>query len=917
MRPDLDLESKERNQITNNWIQSITQQHARQGNLKGNSDNSATRKYVQNKSNSSRSHQIMERRRRRSRSAEKYDEAKFRESFEENVVGGNTSAASTPEKTKKKLLERKLKQRLKYGSPLKSASLSELDLNPNSVQHKYANDADRRGSSSSLMTNWLTKHQVSHISNSDQYGPSSMSSTGTVIQMLKESNCSQNNALLEQIASGSSSLPPELQHILIQATHSFVNSKQSVSTVVSQESPDDSRMSREQSKTSQTSLSSSRQSGSRSCETVIDVNSATNHSRHMAQTTPTNISQAKGSHKIARRSINQRQMEYSDTLDTEEEIQLVKRSSYTVRRDVEGKESGGSSGPSNSPTAPAKNNVIDEDNRRAQSLPNENWKVKNVRSNYTAVASTQNSQRHGFHKQNRKHSPMRKTRGTTVNVPHSELPMFQPSSAATTSDDERLIGVVTRARNECQSTRRDHMVEGAGGGRVRRTSYPANSSTLESGAPIDRAKSFEYFPGESFPLQENSSSYEYLPGHMISDRPGTVVSNHPGDEMRAKGEENIDGASIPNSPNIETPPSQVTNGEYSTTTSIQSSSNGDTNGHQRLDNNKKIITSHAPKGHYKKRKQYGLAYEIGTQTNSPNNDLDILSNEMMHKYKHLQNAQLSQTRNFYQKMRRYIEFISTPSNTPSDCILKQRIADRLLQVMTDEEQQLSRVKSLSCQFGNLFVSETAQKEKDNQVGASMTPSPDPTALKDTKVSNSFETDENELAYSNSVESPSQQIAVTTMQDKVNQRKNTNKKASNQTQTVEEEIHVTNDPSLPRASPHYFPTLQNWIGPSKIDHKSPNSNDVEIQKLRIEQMKKLRKEIRKLEKLECIRLNKALGGHEEENNELMRQFQDTHSSFDSLLSDNPGTSFTESTQRITDNQNVPSPHKQGNYNHSKV
>ena len=38
--------------------------------------------------------------------------------------------------------------------------------------------------------------------------------------------------------------------------------------------------------------------------------------------------------------------------------------------------------------------------------------------------------------------------------------------------------------------------------------------TLDS-APIDRAKSFEYFPGESFPLQENSSSYEYLPGIKI------------------------------------------------------------------------------------------------------------------------------------------------------------------------------------------------------------------------------------------------------------------------------------------------------------------------------------------------------------------------------------------------------------------
>ena len=29
----------------------------------------------------------------------------------------------------------------------------------------------------------------------------------------------------------------------------------------------------------------------------------------------------------------------------------------------------------------------------------------------------------------------------------------------------------------------------------------------------DRAKSFEYIPGETFQLQ-NSSSYEYLPGHL-------------------------------------------------------------------------------------------------------------------------------------------------------------------------------------------------------------------------------------------------------------------------------------------------------------------------------------------------------------------------------------------------------------------
>ena len=42
----------------------------------------------------------------------------------------------------------------------------------------------------------------------------------------------------------------------------------------------------------------------------------------------------------------------------------------------------------------------------------------------------------------------------------------------------------------------------------------------------DRAKSFEYIPGETFQLQENSSSYEYLPGHLVSDnRPPTVLNN--------------------------------------------------------------------------------------------------------------------------------------------------------------------------------------------------------------------------------------------------------------------------------------------------------------------------------------------------------------------------------------------------------
>jgi hypothetical protein len=72
------------------------------------------------------------------------------------------------------------------------------------------------------------------------------------------------------------------------------------------------------------------------------------------------------------------------------------------------------------------------------------------------------------------------------------------AAAATTSDDDlQSAELAARLRDR------------------RRPSFPTNTSTLESASHIDRAKSFEYFPGESFPLQENSSSYEYLPGHLV------------------------------------------------------------------------------------------------------------------------------------------------------------------------------------------------------------------------------------------------------------------------------------------------------------------------------------------------------------------------------------------------------------------
>ena len=89
----------------------------------------------------------------------------------------------------------------------------------------------------------------------------------------------------------------------------------------------------------------------------------------------------------------------------------------------------------------------------------------------------------------------------------------EQSSVPTTSDDEDGGG--HRGRRQVEKTRMVDRWTEAGGG-----SWQVDDSTMESTRMVDRAKSFEYFPGESFPvqIQENSSSYEYLPGHLVTDR---------------------------------------------------------------------------------------------------------------------------------------------------------------------------------------------------------------------------------------------------------------------------------------------------------------------------------------------------------------------------------------------------------------
>ena len=60
--------------------------------------------------------------------------------------------------------------------------------------------------------------------------------------------------------------------------------------------------------------------------------------------------------------------------------------------------------------------------------------------------------------------------------------------------------------------------------------------------------------------------------------------------------------------------------------------------------------------------------------------------------------------------------------------------------------------------------------------------------------------------------------------------------------------------------------------SLLSAENLSTVDIEVQKLRVEQMRRLRKELRKLEKLERLRLNKAVGGSPSVDAELMRQIQ---------------------------------------------
>lgn len=58
-------------------------------------------------------------------------------------------------------------------------------------------------------------------------------------------------------------------------------------------------------------------------------------------------------------------------------------------------------------------------------------------------------------------------------------------------------------------------------------------------------------------------------------------------------------------------------------------------------------------------------------------NLDLITLELRDKSKELLTANLAQTKHFFKKLKRYINFLSTPSESVEECRLKQMLATKI------------------------------------------------------------------------------------------------------------------------------------------------------------------------------------------------------------------------------------------------
>ena len=81
------------------------------------------------------------------------------------------------------------------------------------------------------------------------------------------------------------------------------------------------------------------------------------------------------------------------------------------------------------------------------------------------------------------------------------------------------------------------------------------------------------------------------------------------------------------------------------------------------------------------------------------NDPAKLAYHLMDKSNKLHSAHVQQTMTFYSRLKEYITFISTPSQSPADARLKQKMADKIFELMKQEEVKLVEKRPLSSQLG--------------------------------------------------------------------------------------------------------------------------------------------------------------------------------------------------------------------------
>ena len=105
-------------------------------------------------------------------------------------------------------------------------------------------------------------------------------------------------------------------------------------------------------------------------------------------------------------------------------------------------------------------------------------------------------------------------------------------------------------------------------------------------------------------------------------------------------------------------------------------------------------------------------------SNLPKNDevsanLDILSLQLRGKSKELLAANLSQTKYFFKKLKRYIDFLSTPSETVAECRVKQQLAAKITKLLATEESRLELSSDVSRPESSVSAPSSRQIETDS------------------------------------------------------------------------------------------------------------------------------------------------------------------------------------------------------------